>query len=183
MKTMRTWTDLGISGEERFLNLFFDPHSESLVAQFGRLIAENAGIKSLYLRQVEEKNYHRLSPASERLSYEDVVLTPNGPHIFVNVMELLVDNSGAASEWYSVQKIELPSGKVMFEINRGELQMQAADRRVWISRIIGTGLNGQTIFCNLGIQQGGKRVHYYLVRLHTAQKRYELITELTHMYA
>lgn len=172
------WADLGITGESRYLNSFFEPHSRNIVVQFGRLVTENVGIKSLYLRSVNEKTYRRLSAASERLSYEDVVLTPDGPSVLVNIFD--VDSSHATADWHSLQKIQLPGGKVVLEVN--QLESQAPGCRAWISRLVGVSNDGETVFCNIGIQNGSERVRYYLVHLNPNTKRYELITELTHIY-
>ena len=182
MKENGPWADIGITDETRILDLVFDPHSGSLVAKCGRLVAENVGIKSLYLRGIHETTYRRISAAIGNLSYEDAVLTPNGPYLFANIVEITIGASGASGDWHSLQKIELPSGQIVLEINRDELEPRLPGHRAWISGIVGVSNDGQTVFCKIGIQQGAGRVHYHLASLYPAQKRYELITELTRVF-
>jgi len=42
-----TWDNLGISGENNFLQLFYEPHSGTLVAHFFRSIGSGYGLRSL----------------------------------------------------------------------------------------------------------------------------------------
>lgn len=176
------WAARGISGKAGIVDLLFDPYSELVVAHVGKRAADNRPLKSLYVRHRSEERYRLFTPVSEILSYENVVLSSTGPFLFVNVFEALVDDGkfDGAFDWHSLQKIELPSGKIILELKAGELEPCVRHYSTWISDIVGVDKDGETIFVKLGIpQEKDNWLRYCLVKLHPAQKQYEQITELS----
>lgn len=175
---------LGISGAAGTVGLLYDPYSQLLVAHVRKIVRENCPLKSLYARYPNEEHYRFFTPISEILSYEDVVLSPSGPFMFVNIFEAIVDDDPhAAFNWHSLQKIDLPSGKIILELKDGELEPRFGHRSPWVSDIVGVDKDGETIFVRLSIpQEKENKLRYCLAKLDPTQKRYELITELSGCY-
>lgn len=182
MEQSNRFAKLGISGKAGIVNLLFDPYSKLLIAHIGKRAADDRPLKCLYARHLHEERYRIFTPDSEVLSYESAVLSPSGPFMFVNIFEALVDDSkfGGAFDWHSLQKIELPSGRVILELKAGELEPHVKHYSTWIAGIVGVGNDEETVFARVAIPQAGEnKLRYCLVKLNVAQKQYELITELS----
>src|SRR3990172_1228825 len=174
---------LGISGATGIVGRLYDPYSELVVGHVGKKVADNRPLKSLYIRHRSEERYRLFTPFSETLSYEDAALSPTGPFIFVNIFEALVEDGkfGGGYDWHSLQKIDLPSGKIISELKDGELEPRFGHRSPWVADIVGVDKDGETIFVSLAIPQEKKEAmqRYCLAKLHPAQRQYEVITELS----
>lgn len=176
------WIAQGISGQAGILCLLFDPYSELLLVHVQKKALENCPLKSLYVRHVSEERYRLFTPVSEKLSYEDTLLAPNGPFIYVNVFEAIINDGRfiGSFDWHSLQKIELPSGKIISELKAGDLVPQLGQHSPWISSIVGACDDRETIFVNLAIpRENERKLRYYLAKLYPSRKHYEVITELT----
>lgn len=177
------WDNLGISGESNFLQLFFDPHSETLIAHFFRGIGHGYGLKSLWARRVSDERYVRITPSVEYLSYEDPVLCPSSPHVFTNVMRAEKKETGFDGyEWHSIQRIDLVSGRADVIAVNGAAGMNGGDEKTWISTLHGASVDGSELYCSAAFQKrGGGAVsptEYYLMRLIVGDGRIERITRL-----
>jgi hypothetical protein len=177
------WDRLGISGENSFLQLFYDPHSDTLLAHFFRSIGNGYGLKSLWARRVPDELYTRLTTPDDRLSFEDPVLCPSSPHVFANVMRVGIKEGGFDGyEWHSIQRIDLRSGHSEEIAASGGTGIDGGLERVWISTLHGSSADGSELYCSAAFQKrGGGAVsptEYYLSRLTVSDGKIERITRL-----
>jgi hypothetical protein len=172
------WAAQGINCKAGIVSLLFDPYSELIVAHVNKLIAENFALKSLYARRPAEERYKLLTPASETLSYENVVLSPTGSAMFVSIFESFV---GGGQDWHSLQKIELPSGKIISELKWGDLEPRVRNfYSPWIASIVRVDNDGETLYVRLAIpRENETKLRYYLAKLRPEKRQYEVITELS----
>jgi hypothetical protein len=178
------WDSLGISGESSFLQLFYDPHSETLVAHFFRGIGNGNGLKSLWTRRISDDRYVRLTPSGDRLSFEDPVLCASSPHVFANVMSVGIKEGGFDGyEWHSIQRIDLRSGHSDVIAMSGGAGVNGGSEKIWISTLHGSSADGSELYCSAAFQKrGGGAVsptEYYLSRLNVGDGRIERITRLS----
>lgn len=178
------WDNLGISGETSFLQLYYEPHSRTVLAHFYRSIGQGYGLKSLWGRGVEDAHYRRLTPGDSGLSFEDPVLSPVAPHVYSNVLRV-EDTNGAYDgyDWDSVRRLDLAAGSSEIVIGPEGLARDPERVKSWISTIHGVSGDGREIYCSVANQmRGGGAVsptEYYLSRLILAEGRIEHITRLT----
>ena len=177
------WDNLGITGESSFLQLFFDPHSETLLAHFFRGIGNGYGIKSLWARRVSDNAYARLTPEDEFLSYEDPVLCPSSPHVFANVMRVETKNGGFDGyEWHSIQRVDISTGKAEIIALGGGAGINGGREKTWISTLHGASADGSMLCCTAAFQKRGEGAvsptEYYLSRFIIGEGRLERITRL-----
>ncbi|HET7289019.1 MAG TPA: hypothetical protein VFJ67_01170 [Thermodesulfobacteriota bacterium] len=178
------WDNLGISGESNFLQLFYDPHSETLVAHFFRSIGGGYGLRSLWTRRVTDERYVRITSSDSYLSYEDIVLCPSSAHVFANVMR--VEKKGASFdgyEWHSIQRIDLLTGEAEVIAESGSEGFDTGQEKIWISTLHGASADCRELYCSAAVQKKGKGAvsptEYYLSRLVIGEGRIERITRLS----
>ena len=179
------WANVGITGEARFIELLYVPHSKSLVAQFYREVGHNHHVKSLYVRGIQDQTYRRLTEESDSISYEYAIVSPCGPFVLVNILEALRDEYGGYN-WYALQLIELPGGKVVSEVKDGELSGKGGRGKTWVSKIHGMSQDGKTVYCTIGspersVSDSG-RIKYHLAELDLNRKSFTVITELNGIF-
>ena len=177
------WDNLGISGESNFLQLFFDPNSETLLAHFYRGIGNGYGLRSLWVRRVSDGAYVRITPRDEFLSYEDPVLCPSSPHVFANVMRVEKKDGGFDGyEWHSIQRLDLRTGQAEMIAVSGGAGINGGHEKTWISTLHGSSADGSVLYCSAAFQKrGGGAVsptEYYLSRFIIGEGRLERITRL-----
>lgn len=180
---LANWDSLGISGESNFLQLFYDAHSGTLVAHFFRSIGNGYGLRSLWTRRVTDEKYVRITPSDSYFSYEDPVLSPSSPHVFVNVMRVEKKEAGFDGyEWHSIQRIDLRSGEAEIIAESGSEGFNTGSEKTWISTLHGASADGRELYCSAAVQRKGEgAVHpteYYLSRLVIEDGRIERITRL-----
>ncbi|MBI3440972.1 MAG: hypothetical protein HY052_04095 [Proteobacteria bacterium] len=184
-KMNEPWANIGITGESQFIQLLFEPHSKSLVAQFYRSIGDHHGVKSFYLRAMGDVRYQRLTEMGDSLSYEDAVLSPNGPFVFVNILQARKErDKHFGYDWCAIRKIRLPEKEVVGEIRDGQLPGAANGQRAWISALQGVSEDGKTVYCVIGTPgtptENSTKIRYYLAALDFDGKSFKPLTELTH---
>ena len=184
MKKTEPWITVGISGEAAVLGLWYDPHSETIVAHLEKRHSGSRPLKCLYVRHRNQQQYQLLMPASDVLSYDDVVLSPLSSCLFVNVFQVVHEgDQGTSFDWHGLQAIELPSGKKLFELKGGDLEPRFGHRSPWVAGIVGLAADAKTLFVSLAIpQQSDTKLNYSLVKLDPVERRYELITELSKVF-
>lgn len=185
--TNEPWAHIGISDESQFVELLFDSYSESLIAKFWRHVADNHYVNSLYLRAIQGPGYRRLTGKSDTLSYEDAVLSPSGPFMFVNILEAQKDGEKYSGyDWYALQKLKLPEGEVVSEVRDGQLPGKLDGQKTWISKLHGASKDGNTIYCTIGIPEreakSSIKMRYHLAALHVENKSFKLITGLKDVF-
>ncbi len=181
------WDNIGISGESSFLQLFYDPLSETMVAHFFRSIGNGYGLKSLWAKPVSDGRYARLTRSEDSLSYEDPVLCPSSPHIFANVMRVgKAKERFDGYEWHSLQRIDLRTGRADVITQADGAAVDASLERMWISTLHGSSADGSVLYCTAAFQKRGQGAvsptEYYLSRFVIGESGLERITKLEATY-
>ncbi|GEM_PF-1797074 len=130
------WETIGIPSENRFLGLYYEPESGQFLAHFQECPGDGCGLKSLYARHMTDGTYRRLTPVTDELSYEDVLLCPRASKILVNVFRVVRRGSRPAGrEWHSVQEIDIDTGEINTVLTPQDLPVEPPYSKAWISRL------------------------------------------------
>ena len=180
---MNNWDKHGITDVSNFVGFLYEPNSERLIAHFNKNIGQGYGVKSLWVRQVSEDKYSRITPQESYFSYEDAVVSHNS-HVFVNVLEIKIkDGAYDGYEWNSIRKIDLISGEMVELVNKNDIIIQPPFSKIWISTLYSISANSKEIYCSIA-QQGKTdleeiiKTEYYLSRFILEDGRYECLTKL-----
>ena len=177
------WQSIGISPEERFLELYFEPESEQFLAHFYEQLGDGVGIKSLYARHFSENEYHKITPNNKQLTYEDVILCPESKRIFVNVFKVKKKNSKYVGyDWHSLQMIDTNTGEVSEVLKTGQLDSEHPYSRVWITELRRARQHGEQLVCTMAFEKKNKRgsleIEYYICKVFTKTGLYKRVTKL-----
>jgi len=130
------WETIGIPSENRFLGLYYEPESGQFLAHFQECPGDGCGLKSLYARHMTDGTYRKLTPETDELSYEDVLLCPRASKILVNVFRVVRKGSmPAGREWHSVQEIDIDTGEINTVLTPHDLPVEPPYSKAWISRL------------------------------------------------
>lgn len=177
------WQSIGISPEERFLKLYFEPESEQFLAQFYEQLGDGFGVKSLYARHFNENEYHKITPDNKQLTYEDVVLCPESKKIFVNVFKLKKkQDKYLGYRWHSLQMIDTNTAEVSEILKAGQLDSERPYAKVWIAELRRTKNNGEQLVCTMAFENKSKKgstvTEYYICKVFTKTGLYKRVTKL-----
>ncbi|MEM7008661.1 MAG: hypothetical protein AAF462_05940 [Thermodesulfobacteriota bacterium] len=177
------WQSIGISPEERFLELYFEPESEQFLAHFYEQLGDGIGVKSLYARHFNENEYHKITPNSKQLTYEDVILCPESKKIFVNVFKIKKKHDKYTGyDWHSLQMIDTNTGEVAEVLKAGQLDSERPYSKVWITELRRARQNGEQIVCTMAFEKKNKRgsiqTDYYICKIFTKTGLYKRVTKL-----
>ncbi len=106
------WDAIGIEPGSRFLDLYYEPLSEKFIAHFFKDLGYGYGIKTLYVRHVSEDTYRKLEDTDGSLSFEDLVISPERPEIYVNVFRFSKAGGSYGYVWDSIKRIDLDTGQI-----------------------------------------------------------------------
>ncbi len=177
------WQSIGISPEERFLELYFEPESEQFLAHFYEQLGDGVSVKSLYARHFSENEYHKITPNNKQLTYEDVILCPESKKIFVNVFKVKKkQNKYVGYDWHSLQMIDTNTGEVAEVLKAGQLDSEHPYSKVWITELRRTRHNGEQLVCTMAFEKKNKRgtleTDYYICKVFTKTGLYKRVTKL-----
>jgi len=177
------WQSIGISPEERFLELYFEPESEQFLAHFYERLDDGYGLKSLYARHFNENEYHKITPDSKQLTYEDVILCPESKKIFVNVFRLKKKQKKYQGyEWHSLEMIDTNTGEVTEVLKAGQLDSELPYSKVWITELRLTRKMGEQLVCTMAFEKKSKKgvieTEYYICKVFTKTGLYKRVTKL-----
>ena len=177
------WQSIGISPEERFLELYFEPESEQFLAHFYERLDDGYGLKSLYARHFNENEYHKITPDSKQLTYEDVILCPESKKIFVNVFRLKKKQKKYQGyEWHSLEMIDTNTGEVTEVLKAGQLDSELPYSKVWITELRLTRKMGEQLVCTIAFEKKSKKgvieTEYYICKVFTKTGLYKRVTKL-----
>ncbi|MGB2691468.1 MAG: hypothetical protein WBB48_07715 [Thermodesulfobacteriota bacterium] len=177
------WQSIGISPEERFLELYFEPESEQFLAHFYQQLDDGFGVKSLYARHFTENEYHKLTPNSKQLTYEDVILCPESKKIFVNVFKVKKKQKKYLGyEWNSLQMIDTNTGEVSEILKAGQLDSEIPYSKVWITELRLSRQKGEQIICTMAFEKKSKEgkieTEHYICKVFTKTGLYKRVTKL-----
>lgn len=179
----KQWQSIGISPEDRFLELYFQPESEQFLAHFYQRLDDVYGIKSLYARHFSENEYHKITPDNKRLTYEDVILCPESKKIFVNVFKLKKKhNKYEGYVWHSLQMINTNTGEVSEILKAGQLDSEIPYSKVWITDLRQSRQKGEQLICTMAFDKKSKKgkldTEYYICKVFTKTGLYKRVTKL-----
>jgi len=179
----KQWQSIGISPEDRFLELYFQPESEQFLAHFYQRLDDGYGIKSLYARHFSENEYHKITPDNKRLTYEDVILCPESKKIFVNVFKLKKKhNKYEGYVWHSLQMINTNTGEVSEILKAGQLDSEIPYSKVWITELRQSRQKGEQLICTMAFDKKSKKgkldTEYYICKVFTKTGLYKRVTKL-----
>ncbi len=179
----KQWQSIGISPEDRFLELYFQPESEQFLAHFYQRLDDGYGIKSLYARHFSENEYHKITPDNKRLTYEDVILCPESKKIFVNVFKLKKKhNKYEGYVWHSLQMINSNTGEVSEILKAGQLDSEIPYSKVWITELRQSRQKGEQLICTMAFDKKSKKgkldTEYYICKVFTKTGLYKRVTKL-----
>jgi hypothetical protein len=130
------WGTIGIPSENRFVGLFYEPESKQFLAQFQNSLGGEYGTKSIYARHVTDDTYRRITPETDDLSFEDILLCPRASKILVNVFSIIrKGNRHAGREWHSVQEIDTNTGEMRTVFTPDDLHVEPQYSKAWVSRL------------------------------------------------
>ena len=177
------WELVGISGQNNFLQLFYDAHSGTLLAHCYKSIGGGYGIKSIWGRRVSDEKYAKVTPDDPSLSFEDPVLSPASHHLYTNVIRVEERNGNYDGYvWDSVRRIDLATGTDEIIIGADAVADDPDEVKAWISTVHGVSGDGRELFCSIANQKRGGRAlsptEYYLSRYIVAEGRIEPIARL-----
>ena len=130
------WGTIGIPSENRFVGLFYEPESKQFLAQFQNSLGGEYGTKSIYARHVTDDTYRRITPETDDLSFEDILLCPRASKILVNVFSIVrKGNRHAGREWHSVQEIDTNTGEMRTVFTPDDLHVEPQYSKAWVSRL------------------------------------------------
>lgn len=130
------WGTIGIPSENRFVGLFYEPESKQFLAQFQKSHGGEYGPMSIYARHVTDDTYRRITPETDDLSYEDILLCPRASKILVNVFSIVrKGNRHAGREWHSVQEIDTDTGEIRTVFTPEDIPVEPEYSKAWISRL------------------------------------------------
>jgi len=130
------WGTIGIPSENRFVGLFYEPESKQFLAQFQNSLGGEYGPKSIYARHVTDDTYRRITPETDDLSFEDILLCPRASKILVNVFSIVrKGNRHAGREWHSVQEIDTNTGEMRTVFTPDDLPVEPQYSKAWVSRL------------------------------------------------
>jgi hypothetical protein len=135
-KMVNQWGTIGIPSENRFLGLYYEPESKQFLAHFYKRLGDGFGLKSIYARHITDETYRRITPETDELSYEDIILHQGDSRIFVNVFSVHKRGSKITGyEWHSIQEIDTDSGEITTVLTPHELPVEPPYSKAWISRL------------------------------------------------
>ncbi len=179
------WQSIGISPQERFLELYFEPESEQFLAHFYEQLGDGVGIKSksIYARHFSENEYHKITPNNKQLTYEDVILCPESKRIFVNVFKIKKKNNKYTGyNWHSLQMIDTNTGEVSEVLKAGQLDSENPYSKVWITELRRARQHGEQLVCTMAFEKKNKRgslvTEYYICKVFTKTGLYKRVTKL-----
>jgi len=177
------WQSIGISPEDRFLELYFQPESEQFLAHFYHKLDDGYGVKSLYARHFSENEYHKITPDNKYLTYEDVILCSESKKIFVNVFKLKKKHKKYQGyDWYSLQMIDTNTGEVSEILKAGQLDSEMPYSKVWITELRQSRLKGEQLICTMAFEKknesGKLETEYFICKVFTKTGLYKRVTKL-----
>jgi hypothetical protein len=148
--------------ETSLLKLCYSHAAKLVVAEFQRREATRS-VSSIYVRDGVTREYQRLAPPDDALSYQHPFPVRSEPFVYFNVMKVSERGGGA---WLHIARANLVTREVEVVLSMKELDATMnVDRswRIgsWVSDLQSVSDDGTTITCLLGVPepQGGGSFH------------------------
>lgn len=178
------WGTIGISSENRFLELYFEPGSEQFLAHFYKGLGNGYGVKSLYARHFTDETYRKITPESENLTFEDVVFSTEHSKILVNVFKVRKrGNKYTGYDWHSVDVIDTDTGEVEEIFTTENMDIPEPYVKASIIQLRSVKEDGNELICTIAFEKkpkgGETAIDYYLSKIMLKSGKHKMITKLS----
>lgn len=180
---VKQWGNIGIEAENRFLELYYQPESKQFLAHFYKGLGDGYGVKSLYARHLSDDSYRKITPESEDLTYEDILLCPELSKIFVNVF--IVDRDGGKCRgynWHSVQIMDTDTGEVSEVLNQSDLSFAEPYVSASVTELRAVKQDGRELVCTIAFKRkangSGPKVDNYICKVSVTDRSIKKVTKL-----
>lgn len=178
------WGNIGISEENRFLELYMEPEGDQFLAHFYKGLGDGFGVKSIYARHFDDETYRRITPETESLTFEDVVFSTENSKIFVNVFKVRkVNGKYTGFDWHSIDMIDTDTGETKEIFTRQDLAIRDRDLKVSIIQLRSVKEDGNELICTAAFEKeqahGEPEIDYYLSKIKLKSGRLIKITKLS----
>ena len=174
----KRWAHIGIEEEDSFEEIFFSSSANRIIVQVSRN-GDPLRLESLFVRSPTERNYERLTPRSENLSYSDPVLPASAPFVFINVWKKTkMKGDMVGGDWIGLSSINLETRELKQIADEKRLAEALQCERAWVSRILNASIDGNTIYCSIAMDTANK-IGYWLCTLSLSDGSISKVSELT----
>ena len=178
------WGNIGISEENRFLELYVEPDGDQFLAHFYKGLGDGYGVKSLYARHFTDETYRRITPETENLTFEDVVFSTEHSKIFVNVFKVRKRGGKYTGyDWHSIDMIDTDTGDTQEIFTTEDLSLQEPYMRASIIQLRSVKEDGKELICTVAFEKkplnGEPVIDYYLSKIILRSGRLKRITKLS----
>lgn len=178
------WGNIGISEENRFLELYMEPEGDQFLAHFYKGLGDGYGVKSLYARHFTDETYRRITPETENMTYEDVVFSTENSKIYVNVFK--VRNRGGrytGYEWHSIDMIDTDSGETEEIFTKENIDVEPPYKKASVIQLRSVKEDGKELICTVAFEKkplnGEPVIDYYLSKIMLRSGKLKKITKLS----
>ena len=181
---MLRWGKLGVSGETNYLQLYYEPISKSIIAQFYKGLEQGYGVKNLWMKGTQDNCYKKLTNGKETYSFEDPVLSPIEPVVYVNVLKIQVmeDGSYDGYEWDSILEYDLRTMESKTVLKNSDIELSPPYYHAWVNTLYGVDNDGRALNCSIAHQKRTdtmvSEIEYFLCSLNIESGTYTTITKL-----
>ena len=178
------WGNIGISEENRFLELYMEPEGDQFLAHFYKGLGNGFGVKSIYARHFDDEAYRRITPETESLTYEDVVFSSENSKIYVNVFKVRKANGRYTGyDWHSIDMIDTDTGEAKEIFTGKDIAVRDRDLKVSIIQLRSVREDGNELICTAAFEKelanGETEINYYLSKIKLKSGRLIKITKLS----
>ena len=178
------WGNIGISEENRFLELYMEPEGDQFLAHFYKGLGDGYGVKSLYARHFADETYRRITPETEKLTFEDVVFSTEHSKIFVNVFKVCKRNGKYTGyDWHSIDMIDTDTGEALEIFTTEDVDIKAPYQKASIIQLRSVKEDGKELICTVAFEKkpenGEPVIDYYLSKIMLRSGKLKRITKLS----
>jgi hypothetical protein len=188
MSMKKSFRDVGLPDGYKVLRLAYHQPSRTLVAHVGPIKDLPPG-KRLYFRWATSEQYQPMGDCPAGTSVDGFVLDPSRPSLyFMTFAWKEMDGSRWAGDWDALYRFNLANHRCEQLTRRGELLPTEGYERVWLCETLSVSVDGRSLFCNVGLEtpileNGGKRVDYWVTKLDLESLKLEAVTQLAALLA
>jgi len=181
------WNVDGVSGEDRFVALHYNPPAAALIAQFERKTGVGYPVGSIYVKRPSDEQYWKAFAGDDTTTAVDVATASRAPLLFFQVLVVSKTpkagdpkaKAGIGMNWSHVGRIDLSTGEqsVVVDAKRFRERHDGA----WVSRLISASEDGKSILCKIAVHKSAPnaRIGYSVCRLHLETLDFDVLAALS----
>ena len=178
------WGNIGISEENRFLELYMEPEGDQFLAHFYKGLGDGYGVKSLYARHFRDETYRKITPETENLTFEDVVFSTEHSKIFVNVFKVRKRGGRYTGyDWHSIDMIDTDTGEAEEVFTNKDVELKPPYHKASIIQLRSVKEDGKGLICTVAFEKkpedGEPVIDYYLSKIMLRSGKLKRITKLS----